>query len=89
MTAKDKSALKAAKQIREYCKSMPVDCKGCIFNQWDSVITFRKRCLLDDSMHLPETWELERIKEGYIGRLELEKIQEGYNNGRLINRQRD
>ena len=63
MTAKDKSALKAAKQIREYCKSIPVPCEGCIFNKHDPESFFFKGCLLHDEDHLPETWEIEKIKE--------------------------
>ena len=54
MTAKDKSALKAAKQIREYCNSIP-GCKWCIF--------YKNGCLLNDPDHKPETWEIEKIKE--------------------------
>ncbi len=56
------SVLKATETIREYCKSMPNDCEGCIFNKHDPEAVFFKGCLLDDD-NLPETWELERIKK--------------------------
>lgn len=58
------SALKAAETIREYCKSMPIDCEGCIFDKCDPEAVFFKGCLLDDPDHLPETWEIEKIKKG-------------------------
>ena len=47
-----KEAMKAAKAIREYCRSKPFTCKGCIF-YGDS------GCKLNDPDHLPETWKLE------------------------------
>lgn len=55
------SALKAAEKIRKYCKSMPNDCEGCIFNKHDPEAVFFKGCLLDDN--LPENWEIEKIKK--------------------------
>ena len=58
MTKPDKTALKAAETIREYCQSIVSDvdgyvCVGCIFDEHG--------CILNDPNHLPETWELERI----------------------------
>lgn len=59
----DKTALKAAETIREYCKSIPVYCEGCIFNKNDPEGLFFKGCFLWDN-DPPETWEIKKIKEG-------------------------
>ena len=62
MTRKSEVALKAAQTIQAYCQSIDKDCTGCIFNKHESDVWF-KGCFLNDPDHLPETWELEKIKE--------------------------
>ena len=57
------SVLKAAETIKEYCELMPINCEGCIFNKNDPAGLFFKGCLLQDPDHLPETWEIEKIKK--------------------------
>lgn len=57
----DKTALKAAETIREYCRSKPNSCEGCVFHTEIERIGADRLCLVDDPYHLPETWELERI----------------------------
>ena len=58
-----KDVLKAAKVIKEYCKSIPNDCNGCIFyynklNRLNNTLSARG-CRLHDG--LPETWEIEKV----------------------------
>ena len=48
---KTERALKAAKVIKKYCKSIGSDCKTCIFHTPDC-------CIVCDK--LPEEWEIER-----------------------------
>ena len=59
---KAERAIKATKYLREYCQSMPIDCEGCIFDKNDPDAMLWKGCLLNDPDHLPETWELEKVK---------------------------
>lgn len=62
-----KRALKAAKIIMEYCKSINGEgndcCAGCIFDSNDPDGIFWKRCILNDPDHLPETWQIEKLEE--------------------------
>lgn len=61
---KHERAMNAAKAIRDYCQKMPIDCKGCIFNQGREDAVFFKGCILNDPDHLPETWQIkEEVKE--------------------------
>ena len=56
MTKTGESALKAARYVRTYCRMTP--CSKCVFH-------IHKRgvgCTLHDPDHLPETWELKKIK---------------------------
>lgn len=48
-------ALKAARTIQAYCKTISEDCKGCCFYRDNCPIG----CGLNDPDHLPETWEIE------------------------------
>lgn len=61
MKITDKTALKAAETIREYCRSKPDSCEGCVFDIVRVFSVTDHGCLVDDPYHLPETWELERI----------------------------
>ena len=56
-----KEALKAAKAIREYCKSKNNECDGCVFRPKPDEAIFYG-CKLNNPNHLPETWELEKKK---------------------------
>ncbi len=47
----DLSPLQAAQIIKDYCLSMPTDCRDCVFNKLSS-------CMLHLSDCLPETWEI-------------------------------
>ena len=62
MKITDKTALKAAETIREYCRSKPITCEGCVFDIARAFSVIDHGCLFDDPNHLPETWELERIR---------------------------
>ncbi len=60
---KNERALKAAEIIRKYCQSISTDCAGCIFDKHDPNGMLWKGCMLNDPDHLPETWELEKIRK--------------------------
>lgn len=59
MTQEQIEVLEAAKRIKEYCNTIDISCEGCIFRQF----RLGKYCLLNNPNHLPETWELEKIKQ--------------------------
>jgi len=52
---KEKQALQAAHTIKEYCKSIPSNCDGCIFSGINNA------CKLNNPNHLPETWEIGEV----------------------------
>lgn len=52
---KEEEVIKAANVIKEYCKSIPVTCEGCIFRN--------NGCKLNDPNHLPETWEIGEVEK--------------------------
>mgnify|MGYP007012586017 CR=1 FL=1 len=58
-TDENEKALKAAKVIKEYCKSMPADCGNCIFYDKEFAIY---GCKLHNPNRVPEVWEIK--KEG-------------------------
>ena len=61
MKITDKTALKAAEAIREYCRIKPNSCEGCVFHTEIERMGAYRFCLVDDPYHLPKTWESERI----------------------------
>lgn len=59
-TDENEKALKAAKVIEEYCKSMPVDCGNCIFHDKEFAVY---GCKLHNPNRVPEVWEIEKVGE--------------------------
>ena len=57
---KEEEVIQAANVIKEYCKSIPVTCEGCIFRNKELIIY---GCKLNNPNHLPETWEIGEKKE--------------------------
>ena len=61
IVTKHEQAIEAAETIRKYCQTIPNDGEGCVFKKDEDGI-FWKGCFLADPDHLPETWELEKIR---------------------------
>lgn len=57
---KEEEVIQAANVIKEYCKSIPVTCDGCIFRNKELI---NYGCKLNNPNHLPETWEIGEKKE--------------------------